>query len=101
MFIIVDKKLQDFTIAIGNKIDSCDSFDPENFTICAYISESLGSSEKRHIDCNNPVQGRFVAIYFTRPAILTLCEVEVYGRKVSGKYTRSLWGTVIISNVNI
>ena len=84
LLIIVDKRLKEFTIAVVKKITSCSLFDPRNATTCTSIFGNLGESETQLIFCDEPVKGRYLAIYFSRHEVLSLCEVQVYGKFVSG-----------------
>ena len=43
------------------------------------MTDALGAGEFRTIRCANSHVGRFVAIYFDHPGILTVCELEIYG----------------------
>ena len=48
---------------------------------CAYVKGALGKGETRRIKCKEPVLGRFLRIYLQgETRILTLCEVQVYGK---------------------
>ena len=78
-------RLQNFTVAVGDDVRSRDSFDPEIFTRCVYVEECR-SAENCIIPCDRPVRGQYVAVYMERKEVLTLCEVEVYGVPVKGKY---------------
>ena len=80
-------KLQNFTVAVGNEIDSCDSLDTKEFMTCAHIAGKLEPSETRLISCNRPVKGRYITICMNRQEALTLCEVEVFGKPVSGSFS--------------
>ena len=82
---LTDQRLQKFTIAVGNTMESCYSLDHENFEICTYIPGKLQAAETRLIYCDQSVKGRCVTIYMDRPEVLTLCEVEVFGTPALGK----------------
>ena len=43
--------------------------------------DTLSAGEFRDIECRNFHVGKFVAIYFDHPGILTVCEFQVYGSK--------------------
>ena len=82
---LVDDRLKNFTIGVGNEIDSCHLFQPENFTTCVHVPGRLEQAETRLLLCGTYVQGRYVTIYMERPETMTLCEVEVYGIPINGK----------------
>ena len=85
---IEDKRLHDFTIAVGSEVNFHDSFNPNNFATCAYVSGGLKAAETRLIPCTHGVTGRYIVIYFNRKDVLTLCEVEVYGQSVAGNVSK-------------
>ena len=41
----------------------------------------FGSGETRNIPCSQALFGRFVSVYMEDSGFLTLCEVQVFGRK--------------------
>ena len=52
----------------------------DNMTVCGYLAYANGSGIMDHILCDIPVPGRYVKISINDTgAILTLCEVEVFG----------------------
>ena len=83
-FLFLQTRLNNFTFAVGNVFPSCDAFDPENFTQCVHFPGQFGASETRGLPCDKPVRGRFITVYFKRPDVLTLCEVEVHGLPITG-----------------
>ena len=64
-------------------MDSCYTFDPSRYRVCVHV-QRLRRFETRLLLCDEPVQGRYITVYMDRPEILTLCEVEVYGKPVQG-----------------
>ena len=46
-----------------------------------FIIGALNPGQLKTIDCIKHPFGRYVAIYFDHPGILTVCEFEVYGGK--------------------
>ena len=75
-------RLADFHIRVGQTFDQLHraSFDPTNYTQCAYQSAALGSGETKMFTCDQPISGRFVTVHVptAKSGILTLCEVAVY-----------------------
>ena len=64
-------------------MDSCYTLDPNTYRVCGHV-HALRFGESRLLLCDEPVLGRYVTIYMDRPEMLTLCEVEVYGKPVQG-----------------
>ena len=46
------------------------------------ITGALSAGELRYIECRNVHVGRFVAVYFDHPGVLSVCELEVYGGRL-------------------
>ncbi len=66
------ERLRNFHVGVGSTKDALNS------TSCAFVKSF--SSIQLSIHCS--LKGRFVAVWLTEPGILTLCEVEVYGRDI-------------------
>ena len=49
------------------------------------VIDSLSAAEFRDVQCDSHHVGRFAAIYFDHPGILTVCELEVYGGKLPSR----------------
>ena len=49
--------------------------------IIIFIIGTVGSGVFQIVQCNQYYKGRYVAIYFDHPGVLTVCEFEVYGGK--------------------
>ena len=81
--VLTAHRLRNFTVAVGKKVDSCYTFDPTSFVTCVRV-QAIRQGETRPLFCNEPVPGRYVAIYMDMPEVLTLCEVEVYGKPLQG-----------------
>ena len=79
-----DVQLRDFHIAVGDNIDSCYSFKPENFTHCVHVPGRPVDLDAQPFSCDEPVKGRYVAVYLEGRRSLILCEVEVQGTSVTG-----------------
>ena len=79
-------QLRDFHIAVGNSIDSCYSFNPENFTHCVHVPGRQLDLDAQPFPCDEPIKGRYVVVYLEtyRHTALTLCEVQVQGTPVTG-----------------
>ena len=75
--------LNNFHVAVGHDVISYYSFDAENFTDCVYVLGALASAQTRVLRCDRPVRGRYVAVYLEVDGILALCEVKVYGERVT------------------
>ena len=43
------------------------------------MAGALSAGEFRYFECRIYRVGRFVAIYFDHPGVLTVCEFEMYG----------------------
>ena len=52
---LVDDRLQNFTIGVGNNIDSCHLFQPKNFTTCVHVPGRLERAETRLLLCGKYV----------------------------------------------
>ena len=50
------------------------------------MAGALSAGEFRYIECRNYRVGRFVAIYFDHPGVLTVCEFEVYGGRFPSRF---------------
>ena len=51
----------------------------------------MASGKFQTIKCDHIHTGRFVAIYFGHPGVITVCEFEVYGgRFSSGLFTNTI-----------
>ena len=77
--------LKNFHVTVGDDVISHISFDPENFTDCVHVPGAFASAETRVLRCDRPMRGRYVAVYIEEDGILSLCEVEVFGRPVTGQ----------------
>ena len=60
-----------------------------------YITGAMLAGEFCEIRCNNVHAGRFVAIYFDHPGILTVCEFQVFG----GKFSEAIFSNVLSANL--
>ena len=49
----------------------------------SFIIDAVGGGRFKTIQCDHYYTGRYVAIYFGHPGVLTVCEFEVYGGKFS------------------
>ena len=82
IFIVLETELFSFTIGVGYNFDA-DNFEAEHFKRCAEIGvdDKIHSNEQRTVQCDEPVWGRYVALYVpnTRQMALSVCELEVYG----------------------
>ena len=84
--------MKNVVIAVGSTVYSNGAFDPtRNTSVCARPRGFLLPHETRTIHCNQPVRGRYVILYLNMvyDYILAVCEIEVYGPHVQGKYRLS------------
>ena len=68
-----------FTVAVGNRFQSCDWFEPSDFRAIAHVR---GSGTQRVtlseiVTGNDIVTGRFVGLYLNETGVLQLYDVEV------------------------
>ena len=75
--------LSNFTISVGHKLQL--PFIPQHFTPCAHVYGYLGDYETRYVTCDEPVRGRFVAVYREENGQIQMCEFEVFGNAISGR----------------
>ena len=84
--------MENVVIAVGSTVNSNGGFDPtRNTSVCARPRGILDYHETRTIHCDQPVRGRYVILYLNMADdyILAVCEIEVYGPHVKGKYQLS------------
>ena len=75
------------TVSIGRKFNETEG-DLEGFQDCA--SESFNTSETKTLQCKRNIIGQYVSIQLNDMGILSLCEVQVHGEQISGKFRISL-----------
>ena len=69
-------------VAVGNRFESCEEFDPTDFLSIAHVQDK-GTQQ---VTLNETVSGRFVSLYLNGTGILQLYEVMVFGTSlVQGK----------------
>ena len=91
--------MYNFTVAVGNKPQL--PFQPSTFIPCAHVRGYLGDYETRYVTCEEPVKGRFVAMYLEERGQIQMCEFEVYGNQIQGQPNfKKVDQTVIIANHN-
>ena len=85
-FLFPAERLSDVTISVGNSFDPVnrDSFDPSTLAQCTHVPGQLAAGETM-LRCNQPVQGRYVALNLNQKNFLTICEFQVHGTPVAGE----------------
>ena len=74
--------MHNFTVGVSN--DFRFPFHPRSFTSCAHVPGYLGDYETRYITCDEPVKGRYAAVYREDRGQIQMCEFEVYSYQSSG-----------------
>ena len=68
-------RLNNFVITVGNSENSIEN------QICVADGGNVTDIYEIVNECNPPLQGRYVHVMLKSKGILTLCEVQVYGRQ--------------------
>ena len=55
--------LPKLTVAVGNRFNTCSSFNPHNFTRCGDFHRTGQNSKTQKMTCDEPVYGRYVSVY--------------------------------------
>ena len=63
-------------------------FNPRHFHPCAHVRGYLGDYETRYVTCEEPVKGRYVAVYREERGQIQMCEFEVFCSQNTGKHTK-------------
>ena len=91
--------MYNFTVAVGSTLQV--PFQPSTFTPCAHVHGYLGDYETRYVTCEEPMKGRFVAVYLEERGQIQMCEFEVYGDQTQGQPNfKTFVKTLIIANCN-
>ena len=69
--------MRNFTVAISKGPLSFD-FNPRGFTRCVHVPGNLGDYETQYVTCDEPIRGRYVAVYREERGQIQMCEFEVY-----------------------
>lgn len=73
--------MKEFEIGVGQEFDGS-NFVASNFKTCSYNAYLQGDCERKKYNCRDgPTLGRYVSVYKVITGSMTLCEVEVFGRK--------------------
>ena len=102
-FSVSEKRLRNFTVAVGTRKNSTifvsveqdvimsniteeTSLEAISFRECARNNDTVPSGVTAIISCHTTERGRYVRIQLNEEGILTLCEVQVHGVLIPGKY---------------
>ena len=80
-----EEKLTDFTVSIGKDFDK-NNIDQTTFKDC--MPDILNVNDTKFVQCERKVIGQYVKIQLKGKGILSLCEVQVYGILMLGKYSQ-------------
>ena len=70
-------ELDSLSIGVGDSFDQA-SFIPSSYTDCASNLQSWSLGERRYVACSDEIKGRYVSVYLTATAVLSLCGVSVF-----------------------
>ena len=79
--------MNNFTVGVSRDLQLA-PFNTRYFRPCAHVRGYLGDYETRYVTCDEPVRGRFVAVYREERGQIQMCEFEVFSSKNTGKHTK-------------
>lgn len=72
-------RLYDFSVAVGSDFSEA-TFNPIGYgDLCKFVPGARANGEIIEVTCNEPLHGRYVAIYMAHVGHLHLCEVQIMG----------------------
>ena len=77
--------MTDFTVSIAKEFDK-NNISKSTFKNCAPGLENVNKT--KGLQCKRKVIGQYVKIQLERQGILSLCEVQIYGILMFGKYIK-------------